>query len=264
MPHYAALRDYEFEVDADDIRGAILRDSSGDKLGTVTDAIIEHESGEVHYLIAEIGGREVMVPAERVLPSMEDDDLPTDLTRTEAETLPELQGFPSMGSSTAASPMVSGSTMSGSRVQRRARKDYEEKQDERAEEQFKENYTEGAVAHREGSDRLITPEASEMPAFTGDEDIDSSNLTPNRITDKFGGVGQPITAPTGIPRGASGAPDLAGRTTLEPIPNQRAEDASRPGSSRGKRWDRFASSLQSRLPRMRETCNVCGRRHSAA
>ena len=33
MPHYAALRDYDFDFDTDDIRGAALHDSSGNKLG---------------------------------------------------------------------------------------------------------------------------------------------------------------------------------------------------------------------------------------
>src|SRR5581483_5771475 len=88
MPHYAVLRDYDLDLDADDIRGAILEDRSGNRLGTVTDAIIEHDSGDVRYLIAAIGAREVLVPARRILASSNDDTVQTDLTLSEAERLP--------------------------------------------------------------------------------------------------------------------------------------------------------------------------------
>ena len=37
---------------------------------------------------ASIGGREILVPAERVLPSSDEDNLQTDLTASEAERLP--------------------------------------------------------------------------------------------------------------------------------------------------------------------------------
>ncbi len=88
MQHYGALRDYDVDLDADDIRGAALEDRSGNKIGTVTDAIIEHETGNIHYLAAAVGGREVLVPAKRVVASPNDETLRTDLTLGEAERLP--------------------------------------------------------------------------------------------------------------------------------------------------------------------------------
>lgn len=251
MPHYAALRDYRFEDEADDLRGTILRDPSGEKIGIVKDAVIEHETGEVHYLVVDIGSREALVPVERVIPSPADeDDLYVDLTSREME---KLQSFDdsSFGRETEHHPGESSASAAKTR-------------DERAEKEYDENYTEGAVAHREGSDRLITPEAEELPKITGESDIDSSRMTPNRIADKFGGVSQPMTAPTGIPGEAGGAPDIGGRTTLKPEVSRRAEEASHPGSSRGKRWERFETNLRSHLPKLQKTCTVCGAKHRAA
>jgi hypothetical protein len=240
MPHYAALRDYDLDLDADDIRGAVLEDRSGKKIGTVTDAIIEHETGDIQSLIAAVGGREVLVPAERVLPSSNEDSLRTDLTLSEASRLPAakdsgvLQG--------------KGNAEGGKGRQTRASSGYDA------------GDIEGAVTHREGSDHLVTPEPGEMPPVPDNEDIDSSRLTPHRMADKFGGVGQPITSPTGIPRGSGGSSDVGDGEDFE----ARTDQNDFPELSRGRRWDRFAQSLRDRhLPKIRQTCGICGRTRAA-
>jgi sporulation protein YlmC with PRC-barrel domain len=249
MPHYAALRDYDFDFDTDDIRGAALQDSSGKTIGTVTDAIIEHETGGIHYLVASIGGREVLVPTERVLPSSDEDNLRTDLTASEAERLPAARE----------SGVLKGGRSDIAKTRGTSDRETRDRQI-RAKSESRDDYEGGPVAHREGSDHLITPEPQEMPPVTDNDDIDSANMTPHRIADKFGGVGQPITAPTGIPRGAGGSSDVGIGGGFE----FRADQDQYPELSRGKRWDRFAQSLKTRhLERMRQSCNVCASKRAA-
>ncbi len=114
--------------------------------------------------------------------------------------------------------------------------------------------------HREGSDHLVTPEPGEMPVVPDNEDIDSSTLTPHRMADKFGGVGRPITAPTGIPTGSSGSVDVGIGSDFE----LRADQNEFPELSRGRRWDRFAQSLRSRhLSTIRQSCGICARTRAA-
>jgi hypothetical protein len=241
MPHYAALRDYNVDLEADDIRGAVLEDRSGNKIGTITDAIIEHESGAIRYLVAAVSGREVLVPAGRIFSSSNDETVQADLTLSEAERLPTAEesgvlqgkGVPEYASSGRAQEASS----------------------------YKADDTEGTVIHREGSDHLVTPEPGEMPMVPDNEDIDSSRLTPNRMADKFGGVGQPITAITGIPRGAGGSSDVSigGGFEIRPEQNDFPEL-----DSKGRRWDRFAQSLKTRhLETMRQSCDVCASKRAA-
>ena len=62
MPHYAMLRDHHFEDETGDIRGANLRAHSGKQIGTVEDAIIDHESGHIRYLIVNAGSERDELP----------------------------------------------------------------------------------------------------------------------------------------------------------------------------------------------------------
>ena len=238
MPHYAALRDYDFDFESDDIRGATLADHSGTKLGIVTDAIIEHETGEIHYLVVSVGGREILVPAERVLPSSDEEHLRTDLTASEAERLPDAHE----------SGVLKGNDRGDSGKNRSTRN-----RETRVRSENKDDYEQGPVAHREGSDHLITPEPQEMPPVVDRNDIDSASLTPQRIADKFGGLGQPIIA-------SGGSSDVGSREGFE----FRARQDQYPELSRGRRWDHFVQTLKrEHLERMRQSCDVCARNRAA-
>jgi sporulation protein YlmC with PRC-barrel domain len=90
MAHYGTLRDYHFSEDIDDVRGATLYGVEHEKLGKVDDAVLDHDNGEIRYLIVDTGhGCKHMVPADRVYRSVADEnDFDVNLRRSEVETLP--------------------------------------------------------------------------------------------------------------------------------------------------------------------------------
>lgn len=249
MAHYAALSDYRFEEAADDIRGAALRDQFGDKIGKVQDVVFEHETGGIRYLIIDLGGsRRVLLPAERIFRSASDeDDFSTDLTKVQVAQLP-------------AADETSIHTAGEPKAEEQRLQDAEK----RAKEEYKNEYEDGPVAHREGSDRMITPEADEMPPAAGARQVSAADLTPHRLAGKFPGPSQPITSPTGIPGGSSGSPDMASRSTLTPAVVENAEKSSQVGMTRGPRWERFEQNLKRDLPKIREKCNLCSTKDRAA
>src|SRR6185437_13334330 len=122
--------------------------SSGGKVGKVTDVIFDHEAGDIRYLVIKLEKREVMLPTNRVYRSIVDEQsFETDLSQHELELLPSFN-----------EKSVSGKE--DEKLAEAHKREYkEEEKRERAE--YKEQFEEGPIAHREGSNRLITPEASE-------------------------------------------------------------------------------------------------------
>jgi sporulation protein YlmC with PRC-barrel domain len=90
MAHYAMLQDYHFSADVNDIRGANLYSADNKKVGKVVDVIFDHATGEIRYLVADVGrGRKVLVPSNHVYRSIVDDeDFDTDISAADLDRLP--------------------------------------------------------------------------------------------------------------------------------------------------------------------------------
>lgn len=146
MAHYGILKDYRFSdaETADDIRGSKLYGSGGEKIGKIADVIFDHTNGNIRYVVVDAGGwlsaKKFVVPPDRLRPSAKhkgDYEIST--------TKQQIEGFP---------PYKESDVESADKW-----KDYEKR--------YKAAWHEGPLQHRKGSDRDITPTASEMPAEPG-------------------------------------------------------------------------------------------------
>jgi hypothetical protein len=192
MAHLGTLRDFKFKGDVDDIRGATLYGRGNEKLGKVDDVIFDHAGGMIQYLVVDTGGwlssNKFLVPADRVNAYQGNDaDFTCDLTKEQIERFPEYKD---------------------SLIR-------DEKDWNNYEARYRGTFNDdGGILHREGSDHLITPEAGDMPAFSGSSDA-GIDATPTRIADRF----------------ATPAPE-AGKTRMRPAGTAaRAEDNNTPGRS---------------------------------
>lgn len=89
MAHFATLSDYQFERQADDVRGTILRSESNEELGRVCDVVIDHATGEIPYLVTDTRyDRKVLVPVEVVAASDQRNTLQSQLAPEDLEHLP--------------------------------------------------------------------------------------------------------------------------------------------------------------------------------
>jgi uncharacterized protein YrrD len=85
------LRDYHDKEIIGQIRGADVYGQEDQKLGSVDDAIVNPESGELRYLIVEAGWlhtRRFVVPADQVNAYRATDDLYVNLSKQQVESLP--------------------------------------------------------------------------------------------------------------------------------------------------------------------------------
>lgn len=166
MAHYGTLKDFRFESDADEIRGANVYGSDGDKLGDIDDVIFDHSSGEIRYVVVDAGGwlteRKFLVPVDSLQPRGDkDDEFVVNVNRQQVERFPRYD-----------------ESMFDSED-----RDERERRFQEYEGQYRQTWTEaGGVLHREGSTRIITPE--EQPAsgggISGSSDY-KPDLTPRRI-----------------------------------------------------------------------------------
>lgn len=93
MAHYGRLGNYITEDSAHDIRGRALYGWNDEKLGSITDAILDHSSVNIAYLVVNTGRwlrtREFLVPAERLRPShTHEGDFACDLTMLQVKSFP--------------------------------------------------------------------------------------------------------------------------------------------------------------------------------
>ena len=208
MAHLGMLRDYEFKGDVDDIRGANLYGANDEKLGEIDDVIFDHGSGRIRYLVVDTGGwlssHKFLIPSNRVEPYHQDkNDFYTDLSKERIEMFPAYD-----------EKLLD---------KRENWDDYERK--------YEKSWSEDPILHREGTQNIITPPASEMPTDPNIKPITSSaNLTPERIRDKFEPPKAPftMTRPMDSPRTSEPAPQaspVTGRlnTFEEHIRNTRDE-----------------------------------------
>jgi sporulation protein YlmC with PRC-barrel domain len=167
MSHYATLRDYQFKDRTDDIRGTTLYGVDGDKLGTIDDVIFEHGSGTVKYCVVDTGGwlssHKFLVPAERIHSYDKDRDAQqVDLLKEHIEKY-----FP---------PYDEKNLDRDDNW-----RDYEGRYNRAATDNRV--WDTGPVLHREGSNRIITPD--DVEAEGGGADVRGADVTPHRIAGKF-------------------------------------------------------------------------------
>src|SRR6516164_1779052 len=94
MPHYGILREYRFEGEVNDLRGAEVYGVNDEKLGKIEDVIFDHTSGEIRYVVLNTGGlfsrKKLIVPASRIDPyGKHDDKFYAELDKERLEMLPE-------------------------------------------------------------------------------------------------------------------------------------------------------------------------------
>ncbi len=195
MAHFGTLRDYKFAQEVGDIRGAEVFGTNDEKLGKIDDVIFDHTSGSLRYAVIDTGGwlhsKRFLVPANQIFERPDhEDDFAVNLTKEQIERFPEY---------------------TDETVERPEEfKEYESR--------YSKEYSGGPVLHREGSNHILTPEASEMPAASGSaESVEGYNLTPDRIADKFSDTGNDPNKTRMRPAGLAA----------------RAEDTARPGASAG-------------------------------
>src|SRR5947209_1005027 len=78
MAHLGTLRDFRFEEQADDVRGAVLYGRDNQKLGKIHDVIFDHGDGGIRYVVVDAGGwlksKLFLVPADRISPRNDKED----------------------------------------------------------------------------------------------------------------------------------------------------------------------------------------------
>jgi uncharacterized protein YrrD len=87
----STLRNYQDKEIIGPIVGANVYGIDDEKLGSIEDAIVNSESGELRYLIVDSGwlkGRRFVVPADQVYGYRDTDDLYVSLSKRDIETLP--------------------------------------------------------------------------------------------------------------------------------------------------------------------------------
>lgn len=160
MPHLGTLREYRFQGDTDDIRGAKVHGPDNEVLGEINDVIFDHDTGTIRYAVIDTGGwlksKEFIVPAERIQQfKINSDEFYVDLTKEQIEMFPEYD------EKTHDNP--------------EQWKDYEDR--------YRESYTTaGGVLHREVGPNTITPNPDELPPVRGDV---TGDFTPERLSATF-------------------------------------------------------------------------------
>ena len=236
MAHYGMLRDYSFSADADDIRGADLYAADG-KIGDVKDAIFDHENGDIRYLVAEVKGRKVLIPASHIFRSSADEgSFETDLTKEEAARLPEFD------------EKTLESEHDWEKHNEKHRHYWKERED-RYEAEYKRKWEEDPVMHQAGSTNIITP-ADAGGAESGERIVTGADLTPRRIVDKFSQPGEMTNVSTNL---------TAPNTTLRPsgIASNAENEVAGGWAMRSERLQSFQQNLRQRVPELRTTCCLC-------
>ena len=229
MAHFGNLGSRQVSGDVQDIRGTVLRDSNDQKLGTVDDLILDHDTMEIRYLVIDSEGwlqdGGFLVPVDRVSADRNHEDgLTTDANRSEIEGSPQYDQV--------------------SRESDRAGKNYEQE------------FNEKPILHIKGSDRIITPPeepatvqpepmtTNETGSQEGTREINAAQLFPERMADVF----------------SDPAPSSS-KVTLKPKSVARAEQAAS-GASLLKPhwWEAFENYLRENKSDIQGDCSQCNSR----
>lgn len=160
MPHLGTLREYRFQGDTDDIRGAKVHGPDNEILGDIDDVIFDHDTGSIRYAVIDTGGwlrsKKFIVPAERIQQfKIDSDEFYVDLTKDQIERFPKYD--------------------------EKVNEDPEQWKD--YEDRYRDSYTTaGGVLHRETGPNTITPNPDELPPVRGDV---TGDFTPDRLSSTF-------------------------------------------------------------------------------
>jgi sporulation protein YlmC with PRC-barrel domain len=237
MAHYATLRDYQFDADVDDLRGATLYGEGGSKLARIEDVVFEHGSGNIEYLVAKQDhGRRVLIPVEDVRTSIVSDrDLDSDLTAEDLAALPAFED----------NMLQHDDTWKRHLDQHRhALQD----RNKAAGREYKREWTDDPVEHRTGDvAHTITPIEVEGSGgtlggnTTRAEDDYVPDLTPQRLAPIFTNTAQ--------------TPDK-----LNMVPNaglSRGPAADYQTAGLGVKWNGYQERIRRDLPKLRTACETC-------
>jgi len=237
MAHYGMLRDYEFAEDVDDIRGSNLYASDGDKIGEIKDVIFDHESGNIEYLVTDVGDHKALIASSHIFRAATDeDDFTTDLTRAEAAALPRFN------------EKTLEAEHEWNRHHEEHRRAWKERED-RYEAEFKRKWDDGPVVHRKDSTNIITDPGPVAGASVGEREISAADLTPRRIADKFSGT---------APMVANTTNQSTHDVTMRPAGTAANAERDAFGTwTPSERLDRFRGTMRERLPELRKGCGAC-------
>ena len=191
MTHYGNLETQQVGDNIRDIRGAVVRGSDGNELGTVGDVVFDHDTVEIQYVVLDsMEAGTVLLPADRVsLDTNHEDGLATGITQQQIENAPQYDSK-SLGS---------------------------EDEWKKYEKEFKKYWDEQPVVHMKDTYRIIPlpEEPVPAPAQTSspgegssrsvDTEVNAAELFPHRISDVF-----------------SDPAPIAGKVTLRPKSAARA------------------------------------------
>jgi sporulation protein YlmC with PRC-barrel domain len=253
MPHLGTLREYKFQGDADDIRGAKVHGPDNDVLGDIDDVIFDHDTGQIRYAVIDTGGwlnsKKFLVPADRIQEfKINSNEFYVDLTKE------QIGMFPKYDESLHENP--------------EDWRDYEDR--------YRNTWTtEGGILHREIGPNTITPNPDELPPVRGDI---SGNFTPERLVATFSDPAPQASKlrmrPSGIAARAEDTrkPGTAQETeragweedkAMEREVNQELKESSRDSrseteSGRSQRWRAFEDNLRRNRVDITASCHSCG------
>jgi len=287
MPHYGILREYRFEGEMEDVRGAEVFGVNDEKLGKIDDVIFDHASGDIRYVVLNTGGlfsrKKIMVPANRISPyGNHEDKFYAELDKERLEMLPEFDD----------------KMLSGDYDWAAYEKDYEKR------------WSDGAVLYNKDTGRVVTPPIEEVagarrqplsaegreslnrdftPEKRGKQDdllgvasgTGKTTLQPRKTS--IGGkddvelhhgvpqgnvmspMGQDIEFPADESRG--NLPETLREPRVYKLNNERTDNATSggfPGVERSRRWSNFQDRLRARRDRIVVGCSRCGSQEKVA
>ena len=283
MPHYGILREYSFEGEVEDLRGAEVYGVNDEKLGIIDDVIFDHSTGEIRYVVLKTGGlfaahNRIMVPANRMAPyGKHEDKLYAELDKERLEMLPEFD-------------------------EKMLKADPEWANYEK---EYEKRWNDGTVLYNKDTGRVITPRTEEVPAGRGtplNPEARRSlerDFTPQRMGKQDDYLG--VASGTGKTQLRPAKPSIAGKEAVHPpgeepvrevmspvgseleIPPESSGPARDPfrerrilrvddpaerrppmgesipgGLHKGRRWSGFQEKLRSRRARIVVDCPRCG------
>jgi sporulation protein YlmC with PRC-barrel domain len=223
MAHYGTLGTYQFDSNAEDVRGSSVYNADDDKLGKIDDVIFDHSSGSIDYIVVDTGGwlssKKFLVPADSLRPSAKHEgEYQVDLNRTQIES------FPQYNESDLKDDKKWG--------------DYQNK--------YRSKWSSDTVMHREGTDRNITPTTAQMTQGSG-------------ATGPANWERKEAQTPTASRHSATLQGSAEGGTHFErTIPatgNEVTIQSSAAGI--GDRWSTFESRLRQRRHDITHSCETC-------
>jgi PRC-barrel domain len=214
LAHYGTIGTQDLSKEIHDVRGAKLSGAEGTSLGRVVDAIFDHATMKILYLVVDSEGMftpfTYLLAADRISADEQDEDnLVAAVTRQQIETSRQYD----------ADMLVSGDDW------------------RKYEQEFKKYWEEQPVMYRKDTYRIITPSEEPIPAQatstsetneSANHKLNPAKLYPERLTPVFTDPAPSSSKVTLHPKSVARAEEAASGTTL----------------SKPRWWDDFESYLR--------------------